>query len=113
VYASLDRPDGVKIYAGEFVHDLVRQEEIVAIHLAATTSDIVIMLGYDLSKLHLPEDRLEANRLQHYRNMIRQAFVSYEKVQWVIVDHAADIDSSLQDLPNLVTDSLASVLTLI
>ena len=113
VYASLDRPDGVKIYAGEFVHDLVRQEEIVAMHLAATTSDIVLMLGYDLSKLHLPEDRLEANRLQHHRNMIKQALIMYETVQWVIVDHTADIDSSLQDLPNLVTDSLASVLALI
>ena len=112
VHASLDRPDGVKIYAGEFVHDSVRQEEIVAMHLAATTSDIVIMLGYDLSKLNLPEDRLEANRLQHHRNMIRQALITYENVQWVCIDHPEPFDVSLQDLPNLVTDSLSSVLAL-
>ena len=112
---KLKLPDGltVAISSGNTIAPESDPRPAVAMHLAATTSDIVLMLGYDLSKLHLPEDRLEANRLQHHRNMIKQALIMYETVQWVIVDHTADIDSSLQDLPNLVTDSLASVLALI
>jgi hypothetical protein len=112
VYASLDRPLGVKVYAGEFVHDVIRQEEIVAMHLAATTSDIVLMLGWNLSKLEQDADLLRANQNRHHRNLIRQAFVTYSQIQWVIVDHVEDIDPNLVNLPNVVTDTLLSVLAL-
>lgn len=110
VYASLDRPDGVNVYAGEFVYDVIRQEEIVAMHLAATTSDIVIMLGWDLTKLVTDADRLTANRVQHHRSLIRQAFINYYQTQWVIVDHAGEIDPNLINLDNMVVDNLSSVL---
>jgi len=43
VYTSLDRPNGVCLYEGSFVHDVDHQEEIVAMHLAATTNDIVLL----------------------------------------------------------------------
>ena len=44
-YAPLDQPMGVHLYEGSFVHDLERQEEIVALHLAASVSDIVLFLS--------------------------------------------------------------------
>jgi hypothetical protein len=113
VHASLERPEGVQVYAGEFVHDVVRQEEIVAIHLAATTSDIVIMLGWDLTELPANPDRLLANQAQHHRNLVRQALTDYNQIQWVIVDHPGPIDPNLADLDNVVTDTLATVLNLI
>lgn len=112
VHVSLDRPSGVKIYAGEFVHDVIRQEEIVTLHLAATTSDIVIMLGWDLSKFEPVGDKLRNNQAQHHRNMIRQAFAIYDKVQWVIADHEGELDPEIAKLPNLVIDSLSGVLEL-
>ena len=113
VNASLYRPVGVKVYAGDFVHDVVRQEEIVALHLAATTSDIVIMLGWDLAKLDANTDRLQANQAQHHRNLIRQAVLNYNHVQWVVVDHVGPIDPNLTDLDNIVTDTLSTVLHLV
>lgn len=112
VYASLERPNGVRLYAGEFVHDVVRQEEIVGLHLAATTSDIVLLLGWDLTELTPNADPLKANQAQHHRNLVRQAFITYDQVQWVVVDHLGDLDPNLTNLDNLVTDTLETVLTL-
>jgi len=113
VSASLDRPEGVKVYAREFVHDVVRQEEIVAMHLAATTSDIVIMLGWDLTKLDVNPDRLQANQAQHHRNLLQQAFITYDQIQWVVVDHKGPMDPNLTNLDNVVADTLVTVLNLI
>jgi hypothetical protein len=110
VNASLNRPEGVKVYAGEFVHDVIRQEEIVAMHLAATTSDIVIMVGWDLTERKPDLDRLQTNQAQHHRNLVQQAFITYNHVQWVIVDHVGPIDPNLANLDNVVTDTLATVL---
>jgi hypothetical protein len=112
VYTSLDRPNGVQVYEGAFVHDVDRQEEIVAIHLAATTSDIVLLFGFDLSELVPNADRLLAHRAQHHRNHIYQAIKDFDQVQWVVVDHTGDLDPNLVNLDNVVTDNLETVLAL-
>lgn len=112
IYVSLDRPDGVYLYEGKFVHDVMRQEEIVAMHLAATTSDIVLMLGFDLSELSPDADRLTSHRAHHHRNLIRQVIKDSADKQWVVVDHTQPLDSILSALPNVGTDSLSSVLNL-
>jgi hypothetical protein len=113
VNASLDRPDGVKLYAGEFVHDVIRQEEIVAMHLATTTSDIVLMIGWDLGELKPDEDLLAISQARHYRNMVRQAFLTYATTQWVIVEPLTKVDPNILNLDNVVVDTLATVLDLI
>jgi hypothetical protein len=109
VNISLGRPSGVRLYAGDFVHDVIRQEEIVALHLAATTSDIVLLLGWDLTKLKPTSDKLEANQAQHHRNLIHQAVKDYNQIQWVVVDHPNPLALSLE---NLVTDTMDAVLAL-
>lgn len=112
VYTSVDRPDGVRVYEGDFVHDVDHQEEIVAIHLAATTSDIVLLFGFDLSELVPDADRLTAHRAQHHRNHIYQAIKDYNQTQWVVVDHTGDLDPNLSKLENISTDTLQAVLAL-
>lgn len=112
VYTSLARPDDVRLYEGAFVHDVDRQEEIVAMHLAANTNDIVLLFGFDLTELILNPDRLLAHRAHHHRNHIRQAIKDFDRVQWVIVDHEGKLDPNLANLPNVVTDSLQAVLAL-
>ena len=112
VYVALERPAGVRLYAGEFVHDVIRQEEIVAVHLAATTSDIVLLLGWNLSKLRPNSDKLLANQEQHHRNLLLQALKDYNQTQWVVVDHAGDLDPNLAKLDNVVTDNMVAVLAL-
>jgi hypothetical protein len=112
VYTSLNRPEGVRVYEGDFVHDVERQEEIVAIHLAATTSDIVLLFGFDLAELAPDPDRLIAHRAQHHRNHIHQAIKDFAHIQWVVVDHAGDLDPNLVNLDNISTDTLQAVLAL-
>ena len=112
VYTSLDRPDNVRLYEGAFVHDVDRQEEIVAIHLAATTNDIVLLYGFDLTKLEPGPDRLLAHKAHHHRNHIHQAIKDFAQVQWVIVDHFGELDTNLVILDNVVTDNLQTVLAL-
>jgi hypothetical protein len=112
VHTSLDRPANVRLYAGEFVHDVVRQEEIVAIHLAATTSDIVLLLGWDLGELVADADRLKTVQAQHHRNLLCRAIRDYDQVQWVLVDHPTPIMKDLANLENLSTDIMENVLAL-
>ena len=112
IYASLDRPEGVKVYAGEFVHDIIRQEEIVAMHLSATTSDIVVMTGWDLCEFAPTGDLLKDSQARHHRNLIKQAFITYNQIQWVIADHTDPIDPNLLILDNVVVDTLDTVLSL-
>ena len=112
VYSSIGQPSGIRLYEGDFVHDVVRQEEIVAMHLAASTSDIVLLLGFDLTKFSPNPDRLLANQAQHHRNLIRQAVKDYAHVQWVVVDHPDPLDPNLANLDNIVTDTLQAVLAL-
>ena len=111
IYPSLGRPPGVRLYAGEFVHDVVRQEEIVAVHLAATTSDIVLLLGWDLTELPKTTDKLEAHQALHHRNLLYQALKDYDQIQWVVVDHLGDLAKNLAKLDNVVTDTMETVLT--
>ena len=110
VYSSLDRPPSVCLYAGDFVHDVIRQEEIVAMHLAASTSDIVLLLGFDLTELVSNPDRLQNHRAHHHRHHVRQAMKTNQQVQWVLVDHAQAIGKDFVELENLTQDTLDNVI---
>jgi hypothetical protein len=110
MHVNLDRPEGVTLYAGEFVHDCTRQEEIVALHLAATTSDIVLLLGWDLTQLVVDEDRFAGHQAQHHRNLVTQALRDYDQVQWVVVDHPGELAPNLAKLDNVIVDTMDSVM---
>ena len=110
VYISLDRPDGVKLYEGAFVHDVDNHEEIIALHLSASVSDIVLMLGYDFSEYPKLEDRLQEHRAHNYRSLIRQVIKDNPMIQWVAVDHPGEFRKDLLDLENLTQDTLENVI---
>jgi len=112
IYHNIDRPEGVRLYQGEFVHDVIQQEEIVAVHLAAAASEIVLLLGFDLTELVPDSDRLKTHQAHHHRNLLRQAIKDNQQVQWVVVDHLGPLDPNLINLPNISLDSLQTVLTL-
>jgi hypothetical protein len=112
IHIALERPSDVQLYAGDFVHDVIRQEEIVALHLAATTSDIVLLLGWDLTELQPNSDKLQANQALHHRNLLHQALKDYNEIQWVVVDHVGKLSPNLANLDNVVTDNLQAVLAL-
>jgi len=112
-YQSLNRPVGVKLYEGTFVHDVDRQDEIVAMHLAAAANDIVLLLGFNLSEPAVNPDKLLEHRARNYRGLIRQAMADNSHVQWVLVDHPDPVMKDMANLPNLTVDTMESVLTLV
>jgi len=109
-YVILERPVGIKIYEGEFLHDVDHQDEIVAMHLAAIDSDIVLLVGFDFSTREPLTDKLAQHRIQNYQGLTKQAMVSNPQVQWVIVDHPLPLRKDLLTLDNLTQDTLENII---
>jgi hypothetical protein len=101
------------LYEGKFVHDIDRQEEIVSMHLAAGTNDIVLLLGFDLQDHPKNPDKLIENRIQHYRNLFKQVIVNNTTTQWVLIDHSVKIAKSFEPLNNLTKDTMTNVIKLL
>lgn len=110
IYTSLDRPAGVKLYEGNFIHDVDRHEEIVAMHLSAGISEIVLMLGFDFSEQDKNPDKLAEHRETNYRNLTKQAMIDNPNTQWVMVNHLGAFRKDLQKVTNLSQDSLENVI---
>lgn len=113
IYQSLDRPTNVKLYAGTTDLDLENKEEIIAMHLAASQSDIILLLGFNWQSTATNPDRLSEHRAQNYRSLIKQVIQENTEVQWVIIDHQNNLMNELKNLPNLTQDTLASVIKLL
>lgn len=111
VYQKVDRPDNVRLYQGEF-HELVdHPDEIVSMHLAAAASDIVLLVGFDLAPRNLDHDKMARHKWHNYVQYFLHIIKGNPKVQWVLLDHKADTEKVLKDLPNLQFDTLDNVLT--
>ena len=112
VYTSLAHPNGVRLYEGEFVHDVVRQEEIVAMHLAASTSDVILLLGFDWQEQSKNPNRLLEHHAHVYRTLIKYCIENNSEVQWVLVDHPDEIMKSMSKISNLTKDTMDTALSL-
>jgi hypothetical protein len=110
-WITLDRPENVNLYEGSFV-DEFQSEEIIAMHLAASTSDIILLLGFDWCDREKNPNRLEEHRFQAYRSLISHAVSDNPEVQWVLVDHSGPIMKMLSKLKNLTKDSMENCLGL-
>jgi hypothetical protein len=114
LYVTLDRPKGVRLYEGDFLgHEVDNKDELVAINLAATVSDIVLLLGFDWSPQEPNSDQLQEVKARNYRGLVLQAIKSNPEVQWVLVDHPKALTTELSDLGNVSTDTLENVLKLL
>jgi hypothetical protein len=111
-WITLDRPDSVHVYEGKFL-DEFQPEEIVAMHLAASQSDIILLLGFDLTEKTKNPDRLLEHRAHVYRTLVKSCIENNPEVQWVLVDHSGDIMKFMSKIPNLVKDSMDTALSLL
>jgi hypothetical protein len=112
IYASLGRPTGVNLYEGDFKDDTVQSEDIVAMHLTSGISDIVLMLGFDLSERPKHPDRLTQHRSAVYQLMVKRVIVDNPQVQWVIIDHPSELRKDFGNISNIAKDTLANALEL-
>ncbi len=113
-YLALNRPLGVRVYEGDFMgNDVANRDEIVAMNLAASISDVVLLLGFDFSETPSLPDNLEDVKAKHYRGLVHQAIKSRPTVQWILVDHENEIRSELSSLPNFGRDTFNNVLAIL
>ena len=113
LYQDLERAQGVRWYQGEFREDCADIEDIIAMHLAAAQSDVVLLLGFDVSTPGVITDRLEQHRVRNRLGLLRGCIQNNSAVQWVLVDHAAAPDPAFMALSNLTRDSAENVLQLL
>jgi len=112
-YQDLGRPVGLKLYDGEFNQEIEFPEDVISMHLAASVSDIILLLGFDFSEIQFPEDRLQKHKITNRHGLIRSIISADDRIQWVAVDRATDLDKTYQNLPNLTCDTMANALKLL
>jgi len=110
-YQELNRPAGVKLYQGEFNQLIDHPDDIVSMHLASGSSDIVLLLGFDLTQKTDISDKLQGHKWHNYKQYFRQIVVDSDSVQWVLLDQQGDIDKDLEKIPNLQFDTLDNILS--
>lgn len=110
IYNNLERPKDVRIYGGDFKgHDVERQDELVAMNLAGSISDIVLLLGFDCAKHEPHPDKLEQARIDNYIGIFVQTIKNHSNTQWILVEHEEDLAPKFENLPNLGKDTLANI----
>ena len=113
VYQNLEQPQRVQTYGGDFSHEVQEQDEIVAMHLAATASDIVLLLGFDWTAKPLPADADQKLLRHNYINLVREAIAGNARTQWVLIDHSGEIMPELSKLTNLTQDTMTKVFAML
>ena len=112
LYEPLARPVGVRLYDGDFDRELDDIEDIVALHLAGSSNDIVLMVGYDWI---LPEDvtdRFERHKIMNRHGLMRSVISNMVNTQWVAID-CEHLDKSYQTITNLTCDTMKNALQLL
>lgn len=110
IYTALDKPIGVKVYEGDFVHDVDQREDIIAMHLAATVSDIVLLIGFDLSLPGADADKITLHKKRNYRSLFKQVIKDNNRVQWVMIGPSLAGVDDFGQINNLTYDSLENIL---
>jgi len=110
----LNRPKGVKLYEGNFMnHDVDNQDELIAMNLAASICDVILLMGFDLGEKPKNSDKFQQVKDRNYQGLICHAIKSTPHVQWILIDHPSEVNSELVKLPNLDRDSLDNVFELL
>lgn len=112
-YTDLNRPVGVKLYDGDFNKECDEIEDIIAMHLAGSQSDIVLLVGYNFNIPDNFDDKLARHKMTNYHGLIRSIINSNQTVQWVLVDYSGELNKAYQNLTNLTCDSMDNVLKLL
>ena len=112
-YQFLNGPPNVRLYQGQFPDQINSPDEIIAMHLSASQSDIVLLMGFDWTKKPKFEDRLLEHHAHVYRTLVGHTVRNNPDVQWVLIDHAPDIWKDLTKLENLTQDTFSNVVKML
>jgi hypothetical protein len=112
-YQFLGRPTGIKLYDGEFQPAVDSIEDIIAMHLASSTANIVLLLGFNFGETATPVDQFDLHRWTNRNGLIGSIILNTPDIQWLAVDHVGSLSNSYAKLPNLTCDKLKNVLKLL
>jgi len=112
LYEPLSRPVGVRLYDGNYDGELDNVEDIVALHLAGASSDIVLMVGFDWALPENVTDRFEQHKIVNRHGLMRSTISTMPDTQWVAID-CIEMHKSYQNLTNLTCDTLQNALQLL
>lgn len=112
LYQDLGRPVGVKLFEGDFLQDLDNREDIIALHMTAPISDIVLLVGFDLSTPVAVQDPVANQKIKNYHGLLNHMIKTSES-QYVVIDHHKELDKAYKSLPNLTKDSMSGALELL
>jgi hypothetical protein len=104
LHVILDLPANVHAYEGNLAHDIEHPDELVAMHLAAATNDIVLLLGFDWTNINSDQREID------YRGLVAATMASNSETQWVLLDQSGPVRAELVKLPNFTQDTLPNVL---
>lgn len=112
-YVELGRPAGLKMFDGQFKGPAHKnKDDVVALNLTAQTSDIVLMLGFNLSPIQT-DDKIEKVIEQAYQMNVRSVIRDNLDVQFVLVEYYGESAKVFNELENLTQDSLQAVVEML
>lgn len=112
-FVMLDRPPDIKLYEGAFQHEVDDHDEIVAMHLASSVSDLVLLLGFSWGQEEKSTDRITQHKKHNYTSLVKQIIIDAPNTQWILIDHKNPLREEFANLPNLTVDSLEEVFNLL
>jgi hypothetical protein len=80
--------------------------------LASSQSDIVLLVGFDLTQPEA-QDKIQEVKVRNHKGLFVQAIKSQPNVQWILVDHPEAVWKELAELPNFGRDSFDNVIALL
>ena len=104
LHVILDLPANVRVYSGDLDHDIEHPDEVVAMNLAATVSDIVLLLGFDWTGIKSDQREID------YRGLVAATMANNPDTQWVLLDQSGPVRGELEKIPNFTQDTLPNVL---
>ena len=110
---ALNRPTNVKFYGGEFNQELDSIEDIISLHLAGNSGEIVLMMGFNFPPIAKLADRFELHKLKNRYGLVRSLITSKTDTQFVMIDHPKQMEKTYQTISNLTCDTLGNVLQLL
>jgi len=112
-FAELSRPSGVRLFDGTCALQVLNLDEIVCMQLVSSNSDIVLMLGFDLSNTLSAVDINHNHRSKNQLGLMLHTMTTYPQVQWVMVDHPGSLPRAFLDTKTVTCDKLENVLQLL
>jgi hypothetical protein len=113
IYQEVGRPPGVRLYDGGFNDEVDDLEDIIAMHLVTTNSDLVLLAGFDFSEKEAKVDMIHQHRARNRLGLTQRVVANHPEIQFVLVDHSKSLDRVYSGLPNLTCDVMKNVLQLL